>query len=202
MLHRQNGREVVAEPRRTEMTRLLFDWNDGDQCALDHLVPMVMEDLRTLASRQMASERVDHTLQPTALVNEVYIQLVGERPLNLKNRAQFFAAIAQRMRHILIDRARERGARKRGGGLVVLPLEEVGDDGVARPLNIDSVLLSQLLLRLEEQDPRLCKVVEMRVFAGFTIEEVAELLQIGKRTVQRDWEYARALLHEELKEKG
>lgn len=168
----------------------------GDVAGVDDLIPLVYEELRRLAHRHMASERPDHTLQATALVNEVYLRLKKERGSGWQNRNHFFAVAAQMMRFILVDYARRHTRAKRGGGVQDVTLDEAM---VVSQDNSDQFLaLHEALQKLEEFDARKGRIATMRFFAGLTIEETAEALAISVETVMRDWRVARAWLRQEL----
>lgn len=181
-----------------DLTRLLADWSEGDQSALDKLMPLVHGELRRIAQRQMNQERVSHTLQATALVNEAYIKLAGQDSFEWPDRAHFFAFCAQVMRHILIDHARAHARDKRGGGAVQVSLNDVTviDAGPAA----DVVALDGALRELETHDPQKGRIVELRYFGGLTIEETAEILGISPRTVRREWRRAKAWLYRMISE--
>ena len=178
-----------------DVTRLLDDLARGDRSALDKLLPIVYADLRALAASYFRSERGDHTLQPTALVHEAYLRLVGARFSGFENRRQFFAMAATLMRRILVDHAREHAAGKRSGHRTVLT------DGVApaQAMSIDSLVLGEALERLENSDPDLCRVFDLRYFGGLSVEEAAAVLEISEPTVKRRWSAARAWLGRELR---
>jgi RNA polymerase sigma factor (TIGR02999 family) len=180
-----------------KITALLERWSDGDERALDQLLPWVLGDLRRMAARHLGAERPGHTLQPTALVNETYLRLVGQRRVQWKNRAQFFALAATLMRRVLIDHARARGARKRAGRRVTL--ESGVDIGVPPERGIDVLALDDALRRLEEIAPRQARIVELRFFSGLSVEEVAAALGFSPATVKADWALARAWLYRELR---
>lgn len=176
-----------------DVTQLLAAWGEGDRSALDKLLPLVHAELRRIAQRQMRQERSGHTLQATALVNEAYLRLAGDQQLQWRDRAHFFAVCAQVMRHILIDHARSRGREKRGGGVVQVSLNDallVADDQIA-----DILALDEALSALERMDPQKARLVELRYFAGLTVEETAEVLNTSPRTVRREWRRARAWLY-------
>jgi len=179
-----------------EITRLLVAWGDGDQSALEELTPLVYEELHRLAHHYMGHERPNHTLQTTALVNEAYVRLIDWKNVRWQNRAHFFAVSAQLMRRILVDFARSRGYRKRGGGMRATTLDEAAL--VSDEKGTDLVALDEALLALAELDARQARVVELRFFGGLTNEEVAEVLKVSEGTVRRDWSLARAWLHREL----
>jgi RNA polymerase sigma factor (TIGR02999 family) len=171
---------------------------DGDGQAASRLIPLVYRELRQMAARQMRHERVDHTLQTTALVHEAYLKLVEQTPASWQNRAHFFAVAAQVMRHILIDHARGQAREKRGGGVAVIQLDEAlvfSPEQSSELLEVDAALR-----RLTELDPRQGKIVELRFFGGLTVDETAAVLGISPKTVKRDWSVAKAWLHGELKQ--
>ncbi len=178
------------------VTALLGDWSRGDRGALSRLFPLVYEELRRVAERQLRHERSGHTLQPTALVNEVYIRLVDQRRVDLQSRAHFFGVAAQVMRRILVDHARRHRAVKRGDGVRCVSIDEARDVAAC---DAPSVLaLDHALDRLQQVDPALSHVVELRAFGGLTIEAVAEVLGVSPSTAKRDWRTAKAWLHREL----
>jgi RNA polymerase sigma factor (TIGR02999 family) len=179
------------------VTQLLVDWNNGDQAALGKLMPVVYDELRRLAGNYLRRERVGHTLQPTALVNEAYMKLVDQRHARWQNRAQFFGVAAQLMRRILVDHARVRQAQKRGGSdQQQLSLSHA--DRIAKKPDIDLLALHEALNDLAAIDEQHARIVELRFFGGLTIEETAEVLGISHATVERDWTLARAWLRREL----
>jgi RNA polymerase sigma factor (TIGR02999 family) len=179
-----------------EITSLLAAVQRGDRSAESHLVELVYGELRGIARRYMRNERRDHTLQPTALVNEAYVRLIRDQAVAWQGRAHFFAAAAVVMRHILVDYAKQRRAAKRPGGKVRVELNEVQAAAVPR---LDQMLiLDEALSRLAELDQRQARIVEMRYFGGLTEEEVAEVLGLSTRTVKRDWRFARAWLQAQL----
>lgn len=175
-----------------EVTALLHRWQGGDGAALNDLVELVHNELRRVAHRQMRRERNDHTLQTSALINEAYLRLIDQRRVNWSNRAHFFAIAAQIMRRILVDYARSRGYAKRGGRAVKVPIEEVAL--VGPDPSPDLVALDEALTRLAREHARKARVVELRYFAGLTVEEIADVLKISTVTVMRDWSFARAWL--------
>lgn len=183
-------------PSAGHITQLLARAQEGDDQARDALLTATYDELRGLARAYLAQERPDHTLQATALVHEVYVRMLGERPPPGANRAQFLAYVAKAMRRILISHARSHGRAKRGGGRARVALAEsalVGTDPT-----IDLVALDEALDRLAEIEPRLGRVVELRYFGGLTVKEVAQALDISTRTVNRDWEVAGTFLMREL----
>ena len=179
-----------------EITELLISWGNGDRAALDQLIPLVFADLKEIAHRRLRSERQGHTLQTTALVNEVYLKLVNERDLQWQNRAHFFAVAARLIRNILVDYARTKNYAKRGGGAVHVTLDEAVM--IADERTTDVLALDEALQALAAVDERKCKVAELRFFAGLSVEETAEVLKISPETVTRDWRMAKAWLRKEL----
>jgi RNA polymerase sigma factor (TIGR02999 family) len=174
---------------------LLAAWAARDPSALDRLVPIVYDELRRLAHRYMRGERPGHTLQTTALVNEVYLRLAGIRGLQWRDRAHFFAMAGTLMRRVLVDYARRQGRTKRGGGIAVTSLD---GHAVTSAPSVDIVALDEALQRLAAVDPQQSRIVELRFFGGLTIEETAAALEISPATAKRDWTTARAWLHHEL----
>jgi RNA polymerase sigma factor (TIGR02999 family) len=189
---------AVTSSSSKQVTRLLLDWSDGNQKALDQLMPLVYDELRRLARGYMRRERSDNTLQPTALVNEAYIRLIDQRHVRWQNRAHFFGIAAQLMRRILVDRARSRNAIKRGGEGEKVPLDEAVIGGGAQP-NDNLLALDDAMSRLAEIDPEQSKVVELRFFGGLSVEETAEVLKVSPATVKREWSLAKAWLYREIK---
>ena len=179
-----------------EVTQLLIDWSSGNQAALDRLIPMVDKELHRLAHHYMRRENAGHTLQTTALVNEVYLKLIDQRNVHWKNRAHFFALSAQLMRRILVDHARNRQYAKRGGGAQKITFDEALV--ISSERGGDLVALDEALSKLTSIDPRKGKVVELRFFGGLSVEETAEALQISAVTVMREWSMAKAWLYNSL----
>jgi RNA polymerase sigma factor (TIGR02999 family) len=177
-------------------TALLQAWTRGDRGAVEQLMPLVQHELRKLARRHMGRERPDHTLQATALVNEVFVRLIDGGRIEWKSRAHFFALAARLMRRILVDSARAHRYEKRGGGAVVLPLDESLVVTAERGREI--VALDDALEALAEIDARKSQVVELRYFGGLSVEETAEALHVSRETVLRDWRLARGWLLREL----
>lgn len=186
----------MTSTSRGEITRLLAGWSEGDPEALGRLMPLVFEDLRQLARSHFRRESEGHTLQPTALVHEVYVRLLGQRQVQWDNRAQFFAFAGMLMRRILVDHAKSRRAIKRGGGIDPLPLDEAL--AVPESPDLDVVSLDRALTELEEVDPRQARIVELRFFVGLTQDEVAEVLEISVTTVKREWRTARLWLYRQI----
>ncbi len=181
----------------TEITGLLVRWSSGDPEALDQLVPLVYDECRQIAARQLRGERTDHTLTPTALVHELYIRLVDQNRATWQNRAQFYGIAAQMMRRILVDFARARRAEKRGGSAVFVSLANVSDEADDTPI-ADVRAIDEALERLAVRDADQVRIIELRFFAGLTVEETAHVLGRSARTVKREWRLARAWLFREL----
>lgn len=179
------------------ITQLLIRWNNGDESALEKLMPLVYAELRRLASNYLRRERQGHTLQPTALVNEAYLRLVDQTHANWQNRSQFYGIAAQLMRRILVDHARQRHAEKRGGSKQQRVFVSNVDGLTTRP-DFDLLALHEALEELAELDPQQSKIVELKFFGGLSIEEVAQVLGVGHATVERDWKMARAWLRRKL----
>lgn len=180
-----------------DVTRLLERWNAGDADALKALVGEVYTELRRMAGGILREERSDHTLQPTALVNEAYLRLTGLREMRIENRRHFYGAAAMAMRRILVDHARAHGRHKRGGpDAVRVPLEDAADTPI--DLNLDFVRLNEALEALEAIAPDQAKIVDLRYFVGLSIEETAAVLEVSPSTVKRHWAFARAWLLREL----
>jgi len=182
-----------------DVTALLVRWTGGDPSALDELAPMVYPELRRLARRRMANERKDHSLQATALVNEAYLRLVDLRQIKWQDRAHFFAMSARLMRRILVDAARSRGYQKRGAGAQKVTLDEAR---LAARVPGDVIALDDALRVLSAKDERKARVVELRFFAGLTVEETAAVLEVSPETVMRDWKFAKNWLMRELAHEG
>jgi RNA polymerase sigma factor (TIGR02999 family) len=179
-----------------EVSRILAAAGEGVPVDQDALLPLVYRHLRAIAARKMAGEREAHTLEPTALVNEVCLRLLGSTPVPWNGKRHFYAAAAEAMRRILVDHARARGAAKRGGGRRGVPLDLV--DLATREDPAEILAVDEALSRLRDQDPRVAEIVRLRFFAGLTEKEVAEALDLGERTVRREWLFARAWLEREL----
>jgi RNA polymerase sigma-70 factor (ECF subfamily) len=182
-------------PPSPPVTELLLAWGGGDQSAFDQLVPLVHAELHRLARRHMRGERQHHTLQTTALVNEAFLRLVNVKRVHWQDRAHFFAVSARLMRRVLVDHARSRQFVKRGGGAHTTPFDEAS---MSVERSVDLVALDDALEALAAIDPRKSKVVEMRFFAGFSVDETAAALHVSPETVMRDWRVAKAWLHREL----
>ena len=179
-----------------EITELLQAWRQGDERALEKLTPQVYRELHRAAKRCMERERDGHTLQTTALINELYLRLSDLKPIDWQNRAHFFALCARQMRRILTDQARSRQSHKRGGGAQLVSLDV---DLVATPeASGNLVAMDDALHRLAKVDERKSQVIEMRFFGGLSVDETAEVLRVSPETVMRDWKLAKAWLHREL----
>ena len=179
-----------------EVTELLQQWSNGQEQALDRLLPQIHAELRKLAASYLRRERPSHTLQPTALVNEAFLKLVDQRAVKWQNRAHFFGIAAQAMRRILVDHARAHGAGKRGGGERRVSLDDA--PAIAGTIDVDVLALDEALTRLAAIDPQQSRVVELRFFGGLTMDETAEVMQISPATVGREWRMAKAWLFAEL----
>lgn len=190
----------MTRPPSPEVTELLLSWSQGEQGALDKLIPIVHNELSRLAHYYMAGERSGHTLQTTALVNEAYLRLVDSSRVHWQNRAHFFAVSAQLMRRILVDFARSRNYEKRGGGAQQVSLDE--SMIVSEDRDGDLVALDNALTGLAVVDHRKSRVVELRFFGGLTEQEAAEVLKVSAETVRRDWRLARAWLLREMGSQG
>ena len=186
----------MSEASPGEVTHILEEVGRGDPAARVRLMSLVYDELHKLASACMRGERKDHTLQPTALVHEAYLRLVGEREVRWQNRAHFFGAAAEVMRRILVDHARSRLAAKRGGDRAKLPLDDLVDWSDEQPENV--IAIDEALEALEVHDAQKGQIVKLRFFAGLTAEEVAEVLEVSVRTVKRQWRYTKAWLYREI----
>jgi RNA polymerase sigma factor (TIGR02999 family) len=189
---------TLAESGQRDITGLLAAWRAGDAEAFDRLFPLVYDELRRMAHRQLGAERADHTLETTALVHEAYLKLVDQTRAQLTDRAHFFAVAARAMRRILVDYARRHRALKRGAAAAPVSLSDAAL--VAEERADTLVALDEALTRLAEVDARLSHVVECRFFGGLTEEETAEALAVTARTVRRDWVKAKGWLHRELRQ--
>lgn len=181
---------------RPDVTQLLAQWTDGDPRALDALLPLVYDELRRLARSYLHRERSDHTLQSTALVHEAYLRLVDQN-VSWQNRAHFFGIAGQMMRRILVDHARGRNSAKRGEGVCKVTLDEEAAGSAQR--NLDVIALDEALTNLARLDPQQSRIVELRFFAGLSIEDTSEVLKISPATVKRDWAMAKAWLFREMR---
>lgn len=192
--NRSAERGVNTEP--ADVTQLLLAWNNGDRGAFDLLMPLVYQELRRVARRHMRAEDAGHSLEATALVNDVYIRLVDQKRVNWQNRAHFFGAAARIIRRLLVEHARARHRLKRGGDALKISLN--GEINVRAAVDLDVVALDEALSRLAKLDPQQERIIELRFFAGLSIEETAEALNISPATVKRDWTTARAWLYREM----
>jgi RNA polymerase sigma factor (TIGR02999 family) len=193
-------RKLRGKPLMTiaphQVTRLLQEWSEGDETALEQLMPLVHDELHRLAHQHMRREGPGHILQTSALINEAYIRLVDQPEIRWENRDHFFGIAARLMRRILVDDARKRNAAKRGGSLIQVPLDEATSLAQEQSANVAS--LDDALKTLETIDARQGQIVELRFFGGLSIEETANVLQVAPGTVMRDWTFARAWLRNEM----
>jgi RNA polymerase sigma factor (TIGR02999 family) len=191
-------RARMTSSHDSDVTGLLIAWSNGSAEALDRLLPLVYDECRRLAAQQLRPERLDHTLEPTALVHELYLKLVDQRRASWENRTQFFGVVAQMMRRILVDYARARRAEKRGGGTVMVSLDGIAetshDSRIADVLAIDEALEG-----LAAHDADQVRIIELRFFAGLSVEETARVLRRSPRTIKREWRLAKAWLYRELR---
>lgn len=187
----------MNEPPREAVTALLLSWRQGDKAALDRLIPLVYDELRRVARARLKDERANHVLQTTALVHETYVRLIDLDRMTIQNRAHFFALAARLMRQVLVDYARRAQADKRGGGVTIVALDDAGPVA-AKMSDVDVLALDEALDQLAAVDERLCRVVELKFFAGLNIDETAEALEVSAATVERDWSFARAWLYQRL----
>lgn len=188
------------QPSSPQITQLLKSWSQGDQGAIEELIPLVYAELHRLAQRYMSDERPGHTLQATALVNEVWLRLADSDPQNWDGRTHFFAVCAQVMRRILVDWARSRQASKRGNDIAPLQLDEA--QAAAPQSGVDLVAIDDALTALAAVDPRKSQVVELRFFGGLSVKETAGILNVSPETVQRDWKLAKSWLRREMVSDG
>ncbi|MBI3653145.1 MAG: sigma-70 family RNA polymerase sigma factor [Acidobacteria bacterium] len=186
----------MAEERSSLVTRLLQQARDGDRAALDEMLPLVYQELKRIAGRQLARERSNHTLQATALVHEAYMRLIDQHSVDWRNRAHFFSIAAEMMRRILVNHALNRKADKRGAGQTLLALDEAL--GLVQQRDLDLVMLDAVLNRLAEFDPMQARLVELRFFGGLSNEEVAAVLGVSDSTIKREWRSAKAWLAAQL----
>jgi RNA polymerase sigma-70 factor (ECF subfamily) len=187
---------TTPSPSQQEVTQLLGDWSGGDDKALEKLIPLVQPELHRLAHYYMSRERAGHTLQTTALLDEAYLRLVENSERSWQNRTHFVAAAAQLMRRIMVDHARERQSLKRGGGAARVTLDEAAL--VTEKRSEELLALDEALEKLAAQDPRKSQIVELRYFGGLTMEETAGFLNTSLRTVEREWNMAKAWLYRAL----
>lgn len=191
--------DIAADPREPsgDVTQLLIAWRQGDQNALERLVPRVSAELHRIALRHLSRESAGHSLDAGALVNEVYLRLIDWKSVQWENRAHFFAVAAKVMRRILVSHAMNKNRVKRGGEFVKVPLDEAAQPA-ARPRDLDVIALDQALEKLAQLDERKSKIIELRFFGGLSEKEVAAVMETSLRTVERDWNFARAWLYREL----
>ena len=187
---------MIAPAPNEQATRLLIDWSNGNRDAAAGLMPLVYDELRRLARSYLQRERPDHTLQATGLVHEAYLRLVDQRTTTWQNRAHFFGVAAQLMRRILVDHARRHRAEKRGGEWTKVEFDEALAPSVSRSLDV--IALDDALHELAQLNPQHSQIVELRFFGGMTTEEVAEVLDVSPRSVQREWRMARAWLRRQI----
>jgi RNA polymerase sigma factor (TIGR02999 family) len=180
-----------------QVTKLLKEWSEGDESALEQLLPLVHDELHRLAHQHMRREGPGHILQTSALINEAYLRLVDQPQIRWENRAHFFGISARLMRRILVDDARKRNSAKRGGSLIQVPLDEATSVVQDQAANVSA--LDEALKRLETIDERQGRIVELRFFGGLSIEQTADVLKVSQGTVMRDWTFARAWLRNEMK---
>ena len=185
---------MAAAPQ--EVSQLLVEWRNGDQQALDRLMPLVYDELRRIAGRYMKRERPEHTLQTTALVNEAYLRMVDQNGVDWQNRAHFFAVAASVMRHLLVDHARARGRVRRGADPQQVSLDEAAL--ISEQKGEEMLALDEALTKLGEIDPRKVKIVELRYFSGLSAKDTADALNVSEITVKREWLKAKAWLYREL----
>jgi RNA polymerase sigma factor (TIGR02999 family) len=190
----------VAETQLQSVSQLLAKWRAGDEESLSRLVPLVYKTLHRLAHYHLRRERPDHTLQTTALVHEAYLCLSKQEPMHLENRAHFFAVCAQVMREVLVQYARKRKAAKRGGGTYNVTLDNAL--AVVERRSVDVIALDDALNELAKLDPQQSRIVELRFFAGLSIEDTARVMEISPATVKRHWSTARIWLHDEISRAG
>ncbi|MFN7948674.1 MAG: sigma-70 family RNA polymerase sigma factor [Blastocatellia bacterium] len=190
----------MSASQHRDVTRMLVNWSNGDQSALDELLPLVYDELRRQAAVYLRRETPGHTLQATALVNEAFLRLIDQTQVNWQNRAHFFGAAARLMRQILIQHVRAKHAEKRGGEAQKLYLDEVSGlaDNLAKEQTPDLIALDDALNDLAQVAPQQSRIVELRYFGGLSIEETAEVLGISPATVKREWTMAKAWLHREI----
>ena len=190
----------MEESPSTEVSQLLIAWGNGDQTALNKLIPLVYEELHRVAARHMRQERPGHTLQTTALVNEAYLKLVDQKNARWQNRAQFFGVAAQLMRRILVDHAKSHARAKRGGDAQKLSLDETAL--ISRERAAEFLSLDDALKTLADIDPLKTRIVEMKFFGGLNTEEIAEVEKVSPSTIEREWRKAKAWLHRAIQQSG
>ncbi|MBI4854430.1 MAG: sigma-70 family RNA polymerase sigma factor [Acidobacteria bacterium] len=188
---------VFKNQEPEDVTELLNKWTTGDTEAHSKLLNLVYQELHSRAANYLRYERRDHTLQPTALVNEIYLKLINQKDISWQNRAQFYGVAAQMMRRVLVDHARSRTADKRGGDMIKVSIDEVVN--LSDQQGVDLIVLDDALSRLAQLDARQSQIVELRFFAGLSVEETAKALDIAAITVMREWRIAKMWLYNELK---
>ena len=186
-----------AKMTSSQVTELLLRWSDGDPAALERLMPLIYDQCKRIAARQLQHEGAEQTLNPTGMVHELYLRLVDQRRANWQNRAQFFGIAARLMRRILVDHARARRAEKRGGSAVFLSLTHAAEQSDDTQ-SADVLAINEALERLAALDPDQVRIIELRFFAGLTVEETAVVIDRSPRTVKREWRLAKAWLFREL----
>ena len=190
----------MNKPPPNEITERLIAWGAGDRAALDQLLPVVYQELRRMAGNYLRQENPGHTLQPTALVHEAWLRLIDQARVDWRNRAQFFGVAAQMMRRILVDHAKAKHREKRGGDAVKLSIDDVIN--LSRERAADLLALDDALDELTRVDERKSRVVELRYFGGFTVEEIAQILEVSPETVMRDWKLAKAWLYQQIRQEA
>ena len=190
----------MNKPPPNEITERLIAWGAGDRAALDQLLPVVYQELRRMAGNYLRQENPGHTLQPTALVHEAWLRLIDQARVDWRNRAQFFGVAAQMMRRILVDHAKSKHREKRGGDAVKLSLDDAIN--LSRERAADLLALDDALDELTRVDERKSRVVELRYFGGFTVEEIAQILEVSPETVMRDWKLAKAWLYQQIRQEA
>lgn len=187
-------------PDDPEITLLLKQYRDGDLEAAHHLIPLVYDELRRLAQHHLSGQH--HSLQPTALVHEVFLQLFDGQPMEWQNRAHFFSIVSKQMRWLVVDHVRRATAQKRGGAQVKVPLDEAGDLGAPEQRSHELLLLDEALAQLEKDHPRAARVVELRYFVGLSEEQTAAVMELSVRTVRREWAFAKGWLLDRIRPGG
>lgn len=187
----------MSTPSTNEITERLIAWGAGDRASLDQLLPIVYQELRRIAGNYLRRENTGHTLQPTALVHEAWLRLIDQTRVNWRNRAQFFGVAAQLMRRILVDHAKTKHREKRGGDAVKFSLDDVIN--LSQERAADLLALDDALDGLARIDGRKSRVVELRYFGGFSVEETAQILEVSPETVMRDWKMAKAWLYQQIR---
>lgn len=188
----------VPDPDDADITGLLRRWSSGDEEAFERLLPLVYDDLRAIAHRRLEGERAEHTLETTALVHEAYLRLVGAHDIDWSDRVHFFAIASKLVRRVLVEHARKRDAAKRGGGAPHVQLSPAAAGEDPREQSLEVLALDRALTKLARRAPRLEQVIEHRFFAGLSVAETAEVLDVSTRTVERDWQRARTYLYRAL----